>query len=208
MLEIHTQPIVNVLTGQKILEECLSRPGCSIKDYFTTKDRNTLIRRELHAILQAVEESRGEIPYNINVTLYTLPFVTKLPFINWRGGIEIVEWEKSIAPHFKQTRMAIRDLQAKGLMVWADDVSSGDLSMWLQAGVNGYKVELSEIKDNLAFLYDLKSTKKPIIVERVESEEDHRWVKEHGITLAQGYYYGRPEKPLDDVPRLSVAEGS
>lgn len=207
MLEIHVQPIINVFTGQKVLEECLSRPGCSIKDYFTTKDRNILIRRELHAILQAVEESRGETPYNINVTLYTLPFVTKLPFINWRGGIEIVEWEKSIAPHFKQTRMAIRDLQAKGLMVWADDVSPDDLSMWLQAGVNGYKVELLEVQNNPDFLSALQKTKKPIVVERVETEEEHLWVREHGITLAQGYYYGRPAKLVDNVSRLSVVDG-
>ena len=207
MLEIHTQPIINVFTGQKILEECLSRPGCSIKDYFTTKDRNTLIRRELHAILQAVEEIGGETPCNINVTLYTLPFVSRLPFINWRGGIEIVEWEKSIAPYFKQTRIAIRDLQAKGLMVWADDVSHEDISMWLQTGVNGYKVELLEIQSNPDFLKALQEIKKPIVVERVETEEDHLWVLEHGITLAQGYYYGRPERLVDNTPRLSVADG-
>ena|GEM_PF-1895889 len=194
MLEVVSQPIVNIITGQKVMEEYLSRPGCAIKDYFTMKDRNTLIRREMHAILQSIEESTGDSPYNVNVTLYTLPFISKLPFINWRGGIEIVEWENSITPYFKQTRMAIRDLQTRGLMVWADDVTAEDLSMWLRAGVNGYKVELQEIRNNPEFLKTLQGTKKPIIVERIETEVEHQWIKQKGITLAQGYYYGRPER--------------
>lgn len=187
------------------MEECLSRPGCSIKDYFTLKDRNTLIRRELHAILQSIEGSLGESPYNINVTLYTLPFISNLPFINWRGGIEIVEWEKSISPYFKQTRMAIRDMQSRGLMVWADDVTAGDLPMWLRVGTNGFKVELQEIQNNPEFLKALQNTKKPIIVERIETEIEHQWIKQKGITLAQGYYYGRPEK-LGKIVQLQTAE--
>ena len=194
MLEVFSQPIVNPFTGQKVMEEYLSRPGCPIKEYFSTKDRDTLSRRELHAILQAIEVSAGETPCNINVTLYTLLFISKLPFINWRGGIEIVEWENSISPHCKQTRMAIRDLQAKGLMVWADDVTPNDLTMWLRTEVNGYKVELAEIQNNLEFLRALQRTKKPIVVERIETQKEQQWVKEQGLTLAQGYYYGRPKR--------------
>lgn len=204
MLEILRQPIVNIFTGQKVMEELLSRPGYSIKEYFTTNDRNTLIRRELHAILQGVEESTTEIPCNINVTPYTLHFISWFPFINWRGGIEIVEWDKSISPNMKQIRNAIRDMQAKGLMVWVDDVIAADLSKWLRTGVDGYKVELPEIKNNPDFLRALKETKKPIIVERVETDEDHFWVKDTGITLAQGYYYGRPAK-VENLNSLRTA---
>lgn len=99
MLETVSQPIVNLITGEKVMEERLSRPGCPIKDYFSTKDRNTLLRRELHAILQSIEES-NETPYNINVTLYTLPILCRLPF-SWNGGVEIVEGETSISPYFQ-----------------------------------------------------------------------------------------------------------
>lgn len=204
-MEIYSQPIVNILTEQKVIEEYLCRPGCAIEEYFTMKDRNTLIRREIHAILQGIEESSAEIPCNINVTLYTLPFISKLPFINWRGGVEIVEWEKSIPPNLKQTRMAIRDLQARGLMVWADDITPGDLPMWLQSGVNGYKVELPVIKNDLDFLKELKATKKPIIVERIETKEECQWIKDNGITLAQGYFFGRPKR-VENLNYLKTVE--
>jgi hypothetical protein len=193
LLEIMSQPIVNVITGQEVMAEYLSRPSCSLKDYFSTKDRNVLIRRELHAILQSIEESKG-MPYNVNVTLYTLPFVSKLPFMNWSGGIEIVEWETSISPYFKQTRISIRDLQVRGLFVWADDITADTIDMWLRTGVNGFKVEIDEITKDFKFLNELKETKKPIIVERIETKEQHEWIKSKGIPLAQGFYYGMPQK--------------
>lgn len=66
--------------------------------------------------------------------------------------------------------------------------------MWLCAGVNGFKVELDELKDNMLFIEHLRATKKPIIVERIESIEDHNLIKKLGITLAQGFYYGKPCK--------------
>lgn len=207
MLEIHTQPIVNVFTGQKVLEECLSRPGCSIREYFPTNDPRTLNRRELHAIMQAIEDMEENTLYNINVTLRTLPLVARDPFMIWRGGVEIVEWGKSISPYFKQTKRVIQDLQSRGLSVWADDVIPDYLSMWQRAGVDGYKVELLEIQNNPDFLKALRETKKPIVVERVETEAEHLWVLEHGIILAQGYYYGRPERLVDNIQRLSVADG-
>ena len=192
MLEIFNQPIVNLITGETVMEECLSRPDCLIKDYFSTKDRNTLLRRELHAILQSIEES-NHLPYNVNVTLYTLPILCRLPF-SWNGGIEIVEWETSINPYFKQTRNAISDLQSRGLLVWADDVTSNTIGMWLQAGVNGFKVEINELKKDGLFIEQLRATKKPIIVERIETLEDHKMVQRLGITMAQGFYYGKPQR--------------
>lgn len=198
MLEIFSQPIVNVVTGESVMEEKLSRPSCSIKDYFSTKDRNTLLRREIHAILQCIEES-GNLPYNVNVTLYTLPILCRLPF-SWRGGIEIVEWETSISPYFKQTRNAISELQSRGLLVWADDVTADTIEMWLRAGVNGFKVEIDELRDNMLFIEHLRATKKPIIVERIETIEDHNMVKKLGITLAQGFYYGKPSKQERVIP--------
>lgn len=174
------------------MEERLSRPGCSIKDYFSPKDRNTLLRRELHAILQCVEES-NETPYNINVTVYTLPILCRLP-ISWNGGIEIVEWDRGISPYFNQIGTAIRDMQSRGLLVWADDVTPNAVDMWLKAGVNGFKVEIEELKNDELFIKQLRITKKPIIVERIETKEDHELIKNLGITLAQGFYYGAPGK--------------
>ena len=184
------------------MEERLSRPNCSIKDYFSTKDRNTLLRRELHAILQSIEES-SYMPYNVNVTLYTLPVLCRLPF-SWNGGIEIVEWETSISPYFKQARKAIRDIQAKGLLVWADDVTAETMEMWLHAGVNGFKVEIDELRDNLMFVERLRATKKSIIVERIETLEDHNMIQKLGITLAQGFFYGMPKRQEKNIPLRSI----
>lgn len=192
LLEIFSQPIVNLITGETVLEERLSRPDCSIKDYFSTKDRNTLLRRELHAILQSIEES-SYIPYNVNVTLYTLPILCRLP-ISWNGGVEIVEWETSINPHFKQTRNAISELQSRGLLVWADDVTADTIEMWLHAGVNGFKVEIDELRNNRPFIEHLRASKKPIIVERIETLDDHKMIQKLGISMAQGFYYGMPKK--------------
>lgn len=173
-----------------------------IAEYFSLKDRNTLLRRELHAILQSIEESTNT-PYNVNVTLYTLPTLCRLPF-TWNGGIEIVEWERSISPYFKRTKRAISELQERGLTVWADDVTADTMNMWLNTGIDGFKVELQEIQENKFFLGDLQSTQKPIILERIETEEQHNWAKQQGITLAQGFYYGVPEKP-DKVIRKTVS---
>ncbi|MGE5543690.1 MAG: hypothetical protein ACM3UW_01830 [Bacillota bacterium] len=203
MLETLSQPIVNIITGEKVMEERLSRPGCLIKDYFSTKDRNTLLRRELHAILQCVEES-GNTPYNINVTLYTLPILCKLPF-SWNGGVEIVEWDRSISPYFKQTRMAIRDLQSRGLSVWADDVTLDAVDMWLKAGINGFKVEIEALRNDDLFIDRLRATKKPIVVERIETKEDHEFVKSLGIMLGQGFFYGVPSKS-GDVEGAAVSQ--
>lgn len=205
MIETVSQPIVNLITGETVLEERLCRPGCNIKEYFNTRDKNTLLRRELHAILQCIEESNGT-PYNINVTVYTLPILCRLP-ISWNGGVEIVEWETGISPYFKQTRMAIRELQSRGLLVWADDVTANTFETWLKVGANGLKVEVEEIMNDLVFAEQLKSTKKPIIVERVESKEEHEFIKKLGITLAQGFFYGAPGKPekvfMPQVAQLS-----
>lgn len=204
MLEIVSQPIINLITGQKVMEERLSRPeGRSIKEYFSTKDRNTLMRRELHAILQSIEES-SETPYTINVTLYTLPILCRLPF-SWNGGIEIVEWETSISPYFRQTRMAIGLFQSRGLMVWADDVTPNTMEMWLRAGINGFKIEVAELKDNPLFVECLQATKKPVIVERIETEEEHDFVRSLGMTLAQGFYYGAPGKVEKAIPLQSTS---
>lgn len=202
MLEIFSQPIVNLITGETIMEERLSRPDCSIKDYFSTKDRNTLLRRELHAILQSIEES-CHIPYNVNVTLYTLPILCRLPF-SWNGGVEIVEWETSINPYFKQTRNAISELQSRGLLVWADDVTAETIEMWLHAGVNGFKVEIDELRNDSLFIEHLRATKKPIIVERIETIDDHKMIQKLGITLAQGFYYGVPKKHEKIIPLRST----
>lgn len=202
MLEIYSQPIVNLITGETVMEERLSRPDCGIKDYFSTKDRNTLLRRELHAILQSIEES-SHIPYNVNVTLYTLPILCRLP-LSWNGGVEIVEWETSINPYFKQTRNAISELQSRGLLVWADDVTAETIEMWLRAGVNGFKVEIDELKNDNLFIEHLRIAKKPIIVERVETMEDHKMIQKLGITLAQGFYYGIPRKQEKVVPLRSA----
>jgi EAL domain-containing protein (putative c-di-GMP-specific phosphodiesterase class I) len=186
-----SQPIVNLVTGDKVLEERLCRPNCPIREYFSIKDKNTLMRRELHSILQCIEES-NDTPYNVNVTAYTLPFLTRIP-ISWNGGIEIVEWEFSASPYFKQMRQAISELQARGLMVWADDVTANALEMWLKAGVNGLKVEMEKIKQDESFVEQLKLSKKPVIIERVETTAEDRLIREHGFTLAQGFYYGAPE---------------
>lgn len=191
MIKTVGQPIVNLITGQKVMEERLCRPTCPIPEYFSTKDKNTLMRRELHSILQCIEESNG-IPYNINVTVYTLPFLTRLP-ITWNGGLEIVEWEFSSSPHFKTLRSAIRDLQGRGLTVWADDVTANVIEMWLKAGVNGFKVEIEKIKQDESFIEQLIMAKKPVIIERVETAEEDRFIRERGFSLAQGFYYGIPE---------------
>lgn len=206
LLEILSQPIVNLITGEKVMEERLSRPSnSSIKDYFSTRDRNTLLRRELHAILQSIEESKSSrIPYNVNVTLFTLPFLCRLP-LSWNGGIELVEWETSISPFFRKAKCAIRDMQAKGLLVWADDVTADKVEMWLQAGVNGFKVEVDELRYNQSFVEHLQATKKPIIVERIETVEDHNMIRKLGITLAQGFYYGRPAKKEKVIPLQSAS---
>jgi len=197
LLEILSQPIVNLITGEKVMEERLSRPDCPIKDYFSTKDRSTLLRREIHAILQCIEE-RGEVPYTINITPYTLPIFCRLP-IFWTGGIEIVEWDKSILPYFKPMKVSIKVLQSRGLSVWADDITPGTVDMWLKAGVTGFKVELKELTNNELFVKQLRTTQKPVIVERIETEDDHKFVKSIGITLGQGYYYGRPKRREDYI---------
>lgn len=195
------QPIVNILTGEKVFEERLCQPGCDIREYFNAKNRNTLLRRELHAILQCIEESNG-FPFNVNVTLYTLPYLCRLP-ISWNGGLELVEWELSLAPHFKQTRALVQSMQARGLSVWADDVTPHTLEMWLKVGVNGLKVEIEAIKNDNSFIDQLKITKLPIIIEKVETESQHEFIKNLGIVLAQGFYYGKP-KENDKTEKIKI----
>lgn len=182
------QPILNLITGEKIMEERLCRPqGRSLNEYFDVKDKNALWRRELHSVLQCIEESNG-IPYNINVTAYSLLLLTKLP-ISWNGGIEIVEWNlQSI--RFEELHFAIADMQNRGMTVWADDVTMKTLNLWLATGVNGIKAEINEIRKNHRFIDSLKACKKPVIIERIETNSDHQFVKEKGFILGQGYFYG------------------
>jgi EAL domain-containing protein (putative c-di-GMP-specific phosphodiesterase class I) len=125
----------------------------------------------------------------VNITLHTLPYLCRLP-ISWNGGIELVEWELSLAPHFRQLRGLVQSIQGRGMSVWADDVTAATLKMWLKIGVNGLKVEIEAIRNDTSFIEQIKLTKLPIIVEKIENKLQHEFIKNLGIVLAQGFYYG------------------
>lgn len=205
MIRTVGQPIVNIITGQKVLEERLCRPSIPLKEYFSYKDRNTLLRRELHSIFQSIEDANG-YPCNINVTVYSLLTLVHLPIV-WNGGIELVEWDREACPSVAELREAVRAIQSKGLTVWADDVTPQALAMWLEVGVNGIKTEIQLIKDDRFFLDKLKGIKKPTIIEKVETEEEDAFLKENGFQLAQGFYYGMPGETKENVVNYPTPKG-
>ena len=192
MIEMLRQPIVNIVSKQVIIEEMLCRPesDCCIKDYLTTKDPHLLWQREYHAILQGIERQNGK-PINLNVSMMSLPYLLSNTALTWNGGIEIVEWGESNLT-MQEMRRIVQQLQARGLSVWADDVTSNKLNFWIRVGVSGIKVELKELYDE-SFVNRLKKTKRAVIVERVENKVDERLLLKNGFHIAQGYLYGRAQ---------------
>lgn len=191
-IRIIKQPIINILTRQVMLEECFCRPDgyASLKEYFSIRDPWLLWQREYHAILQAITHQTS-YPMNCNITMMSLPKLLASNELSWNGGIEIVEWGRT-SMSMESIQAAIQKLQTRGLSVWADDVTPELLDFWVQTGVPGLKVELQELYD-IDFLARLKYTKKPIIIERIETKSDEKFVLESGFHLVQGHLYGKAQ---------------
>ena len=108
----------------------------------------------------------------------------------------------------------IEHLQRLGVQIWLDDFGTGFAGLaWLR------RLTFDVVKIDRSFLHDcqtdrglsmmsdmvrlLRNLDYTVLVEGVETEEQHQLVRKLGAHAMQGYFGGRP-MPIEDLPQVAV----
>lgn len=189
-IKMISQPIVDLQTGETIMQEWLCRPSVgTVEEYFAVEDPLTLWRKEAECI-EAALSCPSTKPKLINITLSSLPYFLDTNW-TWDGGIECLEWGPRQASMMRLLPLLLQRVHQRGLKVWVDDLIPARWLEWKYAKVDGYKVAWNTLTKGIAspFIKELQSRSKPIIVEWVENQQTEEEVKKLGIRYAQGFYY-------------------
>lgn len=186
-MDIAFQPIILMVTGEVIAYEILCRPEEGIANYFKTSTPKELWKKEkicLEAALKAIKMI--DAPVHINITATSIPFFLMYDY-RWKGAIEIVEWGFPLPDGFGAL---IRSLRRRGFDVWIDDLSPLIWPVFSSySGITGYKISLSDLEYAKRIIY----SDAPVIIEKIETEEDAVRAQKIGAIYGQGYLYGRPK---------------
>ncbi len=120
--------------------------------------------------------------------------------------------ESALMGNNEVIKKAIERFHDAGIEVWMDDFGSGYSSLNILKDFN-----FDEIKIDMAFLKNFNEKSKQIIInaihmakdlgihtlaEGVETREQLEFLKSVGCEKLQGYYYGKPQAPVDAITNL------
>jgi len=234
------QPIVDVLARSVFSYEALVRgpDGASAAQVFERVAPDHLHRFDQESRVAAIElASRLRLPCKLNLnflprSLYTSPAAVRSALeAAERCGItpdrlvlEITESE--VIDDFAAFGQLINEFRRFGLQLAIDDFGAGyagltmladfqpdllKLDMSLVRGIEGRGPRQAIVRAIMQACVDLGID---VIAEGVETLEEYRWFKNAGVTLFQGYLFGRPqfeELSVLQIPtetRLSIQRSS
>jgi len=217
------QPIVDVHTQEIVKYEALARivtdDGTVISPHYflkASKDDKSFefFTRQLMQKIFIIY-SKNDIEISINLTYENITSETMVAYIKNRldkyGGskitFEIVESEDIVDYEIILNFISI--IREYGCKVSIDDFGSGysNFINLIKLNADYIKLDGSLIEKILedhcvqtmvqALVTFAKSTNMKTIAEYVSSKEIAQAVKEYGVDLSQGYYYGEPKQPKD-----------
>jgi diguanylate cyclase (GGDEF)-like protein len=173
-----------------------------------------------HAAWQAAGVRVPSVAVNVSAAQFgTELFATTLPEVLQRLGVSPAALELEITEtvmmrHLDEAEAAaIEMLRARGLRLLLDDFGTGyaSLSYLQRFPLDGLKVDrgfvqrLPHARDARAIVEAIVGLSRALsivtIAEGVETEEQARWLREHGCDELQGFLYARP-MPADRVSAL------
>ncbi|ODN71731.1 putative bifunctional diguanylate cyclase/phosphodiesterase [Methylobrevis pamukkalensis] len=228
-LDLHFQPMVDVVRGRTIGFEALARwtsPALgpiSPAVFIPLAERSDAIGRITRVLLsRALAAARGwpddiRISFNLSARELVSPdeILRIIALIEASGiaphRIDIEVTETSVIADFDKACESLRALRALGLRIALDDFGTGYSSL-----SHVHRLPLDKIKVDRSFIQDIetrnsgRSLVKSVVdlcqnleidcvIEGIETEDQLRILKQLGCTAMQGYYFSRP-MPLAEVP--------
>lgn len=156
------------------------------------------------------EFRRIVVAVNVSVRQLSDPnFVERVERIVKRAGVEpsLLEFELTetlLMDNFDVARQTMVRLQSLGIRFAIDDFGTGhsSLAYLSQLPFDVLKIDHSFVsqlptnhdycKITKAILHLAQNLGLTVVAEGVEKIEQHRWLKQHGCDLTQGYFHGRP----------------
>jgi diguanylate cyclase (GGDEF)-like protein len=214
------QPIVDLATGESVGYEALSRfEGMDPRDAFDEARRTgTLEGLETAAIEAALAAWSGDGWLSLNVSLPTLlePNVhALLPDDLSRIVLEITEQDLVECP---LTVGMLAKLRGRGARIAIDDLGVGfsNLQRLVEVQPEIIKLDMSLVRDlhlkpvNIAMIRAMVAygaeTGAEICAEGIEQKEEWDALVDLGVTLGQGYLFGRPAPLLPSQRRPTSVE--
>ncbi|HVZ01343.1 MAG TPA: EAL domain-containing protein [Dongiaceae bacterium] len=232
-LNLHYQPIVDLVERKPHHYEVLLRfaDGRSpFEDIQFAEQINTIHEVDLAvtqgavARLQQAMEQKQDLSLAVNMSARSLlndaflsmfeEVANKVGELRDRLIIEITESAK--LEDLGKAARAVDRLTARGHPICLDDFGAGASSLpYLQQLIVGYvKIDgayvkgISERARERAIIEGVLATCKSLgvqtVAEMVEREEQHKILQELGVTLGQGWLYGRPSPDIPPSERVAV----
>lgn len=228
VLEVFSQPIVNLLDGRIVSQEMLIRGPegplkspdalfryCQEKDILTAVDLRCLKKC---AKVASTMDRNGSPRYHVNImpaTLLQTPVDELIRVLQVSGDyghccLELSEQQLLGDPAVLQPR--VRSLQEAGIRIAIDDVGYGmsHLENLLMLNPQVMKVDKrlvlglagdEEMRQTLARLLKMADVLgAEVVAEGIEDADDYRILLEMGVRYGQGYLFGMPKPcvPLEE----------
>jgi EAL domain-containing protein (putative c-di-GMP-specific phosphodiesterase class I) len=229
VLEVSSQPIVNLLDGRIVSQEMLIRgpegPLRGPENLFRfCQEKDILTAVDLNCLKNCAEAARATGPagvrYHVNIlpsTLLQTPVeeLIRILKINENYGHCVLEIsEQQLLGNPSVLIPSARRLQQAGIRLAIDDVGFGNscLEGLLVLHPEVMKVDKrlvqglagdADMRDTLARLLKVAAVlEAEVVAEGIEEAEDFRLLLDMGVKLGQGYLFGKP-KPVQ-FPRCAA----
>ena len=218
------QPIVRLGCGTVVGYEILSRGQGSYAsplDFFRAANRNGLLNRVDLACLRSCASAAASVPSNlqrhINVypsTLLSAPVSQMLEVLGpqAREGLCLEISERQILGDPASLRESAQAIRRAGVRFAIDDLGFGgssletliclepDVLKFDRRGVHGVGRDAEKRRALERQIKVARALDAEIIAEGIEEESDRALLQALGVSLGQGFLFGRPE----NAPRLSL----
>jgi EAL domain-containing protein (putative c-di-GMP-specific phosphodiesterase class I) len=223
-IEIHVQPIVDVVTGSAVAVEALARfpglPAVSPTDVFANAQRSGLAVELETACLRAALAVRDRLPRGVRLSVNVSPDVLTHPLLRqcWPTDLNgvIVEVSEHRATSPTQLSDELARLRRRGAAIAIDDVSTGYAGLLRLATLRPDFVKVDRqvivgVRDSIAQTAVLEALVglshrlgAAVIAEGVERIADLTALAEFDVDCAQGFAVGRPTAELTAIDGLVV----
>jgi EAL domain-containing protein (putative c-di-GMP-specific phosphodiesterase class I) len=229
-LETHFQPIVSLRDGATVAYEALTRasdrsgaPIAADALFRAALAAGRQVEADIHALRSAFRRARGALPAGsllfVNVSLATvIRYGARTPpagLAPWLV-VELTEREEVGEEQEARLQAAVRALRAAGYRVAMDDCGAGysglrrlvglrpdyakiDMSLVRGIDADAAKAALVQAMARFAERAGIR-----LIAEGVETESERDTLYELGVTMAQGFLFGRPAPTFAPARRAAA----
>ncbi len=235
VLEVFSQPIVNLLDGRIVSQEMLIRgPEGPLKSpdalFRYCQEKDILTAVDLRCLKKCARVASSMVPggaarYHVNImpaTLLQTPVDELIRVLQVNGDyghccLELSEQQLLGDPAVLQPR--VRSLQEAGIRIAIDDVGYGmsHLENLLMLNPQVMKVDKrlvlglagdDEMRQTLARLLKLADVLgAEVVAEGIEDADDYRVLLEMGVRFGQGYLFGMPKYCVTPAAPLLGVKG-